>query len=158
LELSRRVLFENGEEAVGVLGQRKALGAQLAVDDFGTGYSSLSYLSGLPVDCLKIDRSFVVQTTDGGRGAAIAQAIISLGQSLRLRVLAEGVETPEQLEFLRRHGCKEYQGHLFSRPRTVEAVTGLLLVRGTIASEAALGAGAGKTANGSTSRGRLRRS
>jgi len=156
LELTESVLIDNREEAVAVLGQLKTLGAQIAVDDFGTGYSSLSYLSGLPVDCLKIDRSFVVQTTDGGRGAAIAQAIISLGQSLRLRVLAEGVETPEQLEFLRRHGCKEYQGHLFSRPRTVEAVTGLLAVRGTIASDAALRAGAAKTASGPASRGRLR--
>src|SRR5216684_334519 len=156
LELTESVLIDNREEAVAVLGQLKTLGVQIAVDDFGTGYSSLSYLSGLPVDCLKIDRSFVVQTTDGGRGAAIAQAIISLGHSLRLRVLAEGVETPEQLEFLRRHGCNEYQGYLFSRPCAVEAVTGLLVVKGTIASEAALRAGAGETASGSTFRGRLR--
>src|SRR6266513_2529293 len=156
LELTESVLIDNREEAVAVLGQLKTLGVQIAVDDFGTGYSSLSYLSGLPIDCLKIDRSFVVQTTDGGRGAAIAQAIISLGHSLRLRVLAEGVETPEQLEFLRRHGCKEYQGYLFSRPCTVEAATGLLVVRGTIASEAALGAGAAKTASGSASSRRLR--
>jgi len=97
----------------------------------------------------------VVQTTDGGRGAAIAQAIISLGHSLRLRVLAEGVETPEQLEFLRRHGCNEYQGYLFSRPCTVDAVSGFL-VRGAAVSEAALKAGAGKTAGGSASRGRPR--
>ncbi len=156
LELTEGVLIDDREEAVAVLGQLKELGVQIAVDDFGTGYSSLSYLSGLPIDCLKIDRSFVVQTTDGGRGAAIAQAIISLGQSLRLRVLAEGVETPEQLEFLRRHGCKEYQGYLFSRPCTVEAATGLLVVRGTIASEAALGARAAKTASGSASSRRLR--
>ncbi len=156
LELTESVLIDNREEAVAVLGQLKTLGVQIAVDDFGTGYSSLSYLSGLPIDCLKIDRSFVVQTTDGGRDAAIAQAIISLGHSLRLRVLAEGVETPEQLEFLRRHGCNEYQGYLFSRPCAVEAVTGLLVVKGTIASEAALRAGAGETASGSTFRGRLR--
>ncbi len=156
LELTESVLIDNREEAVAVLGQLKTLGVQIAVDDFGTGYSSLSYLSGLPIDCLKIDRSFVVQTTDGGRDAAIAQAIISLGHSLRLRVLAEGVETPEQLEFLRRHGCNEYQGYLFSRPCAAEAVTGLLVVKGTIASEAALRAGAGETASGSTFRGRLR--
>jgi EAL domain-containing protein (putative c-di-GMP-specific phosphodiesterase class I) len=155
LELTEGVLIDNREEAVAVLGQLKALGVQIAVDDFGTGYSSLSYLSGLPIDCLKIDRSFVAQTTDGGRGAAIAQAIISLGHSLRLRVLAEGVETPEQLEFLRRHGCNEYQGYLFSRPCTVDAVRGFL-VRGAIASEAALKTGAGKTASGSASRGRPR--
>ena len=152
LELTEGVLIDDREEAVAVLGQLKELGVQIAVDDFGTGYSSLSYLSGLPIDCLKIDRSFVVQTTDGGRGAAIAQAIISLGHSLRLRVLAEGVETPEQLEFLRRHGCNEYQGYLFSRPCTVDAVSGLL-VRRAVASEAPLKAGAGKTAGGSASRG-----
>jgi hypothetical protein len=152
LELTEGVLIDNREEAVAVLGQLKALGVQIAVDDFGTGYSSLSYLSGLPIDCLKIDRSFVVQTTDGGRGAAIAQAIISLGHSLRLRVLAEGVETPEQLEFLRRHGCNEYQGYLFSRPCTVDAASGLLL-RGAVASAAAVRTGAGKTASRSASRG-----
>jgi diguanylate cyclase (GGDEF)-like protein len=155
LELTEGVLIDNREEAVAVLGQLKALGVQIAVDDFGTGYSSLSYLSGLPIDCLKIDRSFVIQTTNGGRDAAIAQAIISLGHALRLRVLAEGVETPEQLEFLRRHGCNEYQGYLFSRPCAVDAVAGLL-VRGTVASEAGVRAGAGKIASGSASRGRLR--
>src|SRR5438094_863825 len=152
LELTEGVLIDDREEAVAVIGQLKELGVQIAVGAFGTGYSSLSYLSGLPIDCLKIDRSFVVQTTDGGRGAAIAQAIISLGHSLRLRVLAEGVETPEQLEFLRRHGCNEYQGYLFSRPCTVDAVSGLL-VRRAVASEAPLKAGAGKTAGGSASRG-----
>jgi predicted signal transduction protein with EAL and GGDEF domain len=82
--------------------------------------------SGLPIDCLKIDRSFVIQTTKGGRDAVIAQAIISLGHSLGLRVLAEGVEAPEQLEFLNRHGCNEYQGYLFSRPCAVDEVIGLL--------------------------------
>src|SRR3989441_4594968 len=152
--LTEGVLIDDREEAVAVLGQLKALGVQIAVDDFGTGYSSLSYLSGLPIDCLKIDRSFVVQTTKGGRDAAISQSIISLGHSLHLRVVAEGVETPEQLEFLRRHGCNEYQGYLFSRPCAVDAVTGLL-VRGTITSEA-LRAGAGKAASGSASGDRLR--
>src|SRR5882762_6877217 len=150
LELTESVLIDDREEAVAVLGRLKAFGVQIAVDDFGTGYSSLSYLSGLPVDCLKIDRSFVVQTT-GGRGAAIAQAIISLAHSLRLRVLAEGVETPEQLEFLRRHGCNEYQGYLFSRPCAVDAVTGFL-AGGTITPEGASRVGAAKTASGSASR------
>jgi diguanylate cyclase (GGDEF)-like protein len=154
LELTEGVLIDNREEAVAVLGRLKTLGVQIAVDDFGTGYSSLSYLSGLPIDCLKIDRSFVVQTTKGGRDAAISQSIISLGHSLHLRVVAEGVETPEQLEFLRRHGCNEYQGYLFSRPCAVDAVTGLL-VRGTITSEAASRAGAGKAASRSASGGRL---
>jgi diguanylate cyclase (GGDEF)-like protein len=126
LELTEGVLIDNREQALAVLDRLKTLGVQIAVDDFGTGYSSLSYLSGLPIDCLKIDRSFVIQTTKGGRDAIIAQAIISLGHSLGLRVLAEGVETSAQLEFLKQHGCNEYQGYLFSRPRAVDAMPGLL--------------------------------
>jgi diguanylate cyclase (GGDEF)-like protein len=151
LELTEGVLIDNREEAVAILSQLKTLGVQIAVDDFGTGDSSLSYLSGLPIDCVKIDKSFVVQTTKGGRDAAIAQAIISLGHSLGLRVLAEGVETPEQLEFLRRHGCNEYQGYLFSRPCAVDAVTEFL-VGGTITPEGASRVGGAKTASGSASR------
>jgi diguanylate cyclase (GGDEF)-like protein len=131
LELTEGVLIDDREEAAAILGHLKRLGVQIAVDDFGTGYSSLSYLSGLPVDCLKIDRSFVVQTTKGGRDAAIAQAIISLGHSLGLRVLAEGVETPEQLEFLRRHGCNECQGYLFARPCAADLAI-QLLAEGTL--------------------------
>ena len=125
LELTEGMLIDRREEAVAILNRLKAIGVQIAVDDFGTGYSSLSYLSSLPIDCLKIDRSFVMQTSQGGRHAAIAQAVISLGHSLGMRVLAEGVETPEQLEFLRRHGCDEYQGFLFSRPQTAEAIVHL---------------------------------
>jgi EAL domain-containing protein (putative c-di-GMP-specific phosphodiesterase class I) len=125
LELTEGMLIEKREEAVAILNRLKAIGVQIALDDFGTGYSSLSYLSSLPIDCLKIDRSFVMQTSQGGRHAAIAQAVISLGHSLGMRVLAEGVETREQLEFLRRHGCDEYQGYLFSRPQSAEAVVQL---------------------------------
>lgn len=126
LELTESVLIEDRERAIAILTELKKLGVQIAVDDFGTGYSSLSYLSGLPVDCLKIDRSFVAQTTKGGRDAAIAQAIISLAHALGLRVLAEGVETAEQLEFLRRHGCDECQGYLFARPGAADTTAGLL--------------------------------
>jgi EAL domain-containing protein (putative c-di-GMP-specific phosphodiesterase class I) len=98
----------------------------IAVDDFGIGYSSLSYLSGLPVDCLKIDRAFVMRVAKGGRDAAIAQAIVSMGHALGMRVLAEGIETKEQLEFLRAQGCDEGQGYLFSRPLPADSVKGLL--------------------------------
>jgi diguanylate cyclase (GGDEF)-like protein len=126
LELTESVLIEDRERAITTLQRLKGLGVQIAVDDFGTGYSSLSYLSGLPVDCLKIDRSFVVQTIGGGRDAAIAQAIISLAHALSLRVLAEGVETPAQLHFLREHRCDECQGFLFARPRVPEALLGAL--------------------------------
>jgi len=126
LELTESVLIENREQAIAILQRLKRLGVQIAVDDFGTGYSSLSYLSGLPVDCLKIDRAFVVQTTIGGRDAAIAQAIISLGHALGLRVLAEGVETAAQLHFLREHQCDECQGYLFSRPLNADAAGAML--------------------------------
>jgi diguanylate cyclase (GGDEF)-like protein/PAS domain S-box-containing protein len=122
LELTESLLIEDRAAAVATLDRLKALGVQVAVDDFGTGYSSLSYLSGLPVDCLKIDRSFVVQTDKGGRDATIAQAIISLAHGLGMRVLAEGVETPGQLGFLRTHGCNECQGYLFSRPQPPSAL------------------------------------
>ena len=126
LELTESVLIEDRERAIAILERLKALGVQIAVDDFGTGYSSLSYLSGLPVDCLKIDRAFVVRTTSGGRDAAIAQAIISMAHALGLRVLAEGVENHAQLDFLREHHCDECQGFLFARPRAPRALLGAL--------------------------------
>jgi diguanylate cyclase (GGDEF)-like protein len=124
LELTESALIEDREKAISILQRLKNLGMQIAVDDFGTGYSSLSYLSGLPVDCLKIDRSFVAQTSAGGRDAAIAQAIISLGHALGLRVLAEGVESAGQLQFLRQHQCDECQGYFISRPRPAGALLG----------------------------------
>jgi diguanylate cyclase (GGDEF)-like protein/PAS domain S-box-containing protein len=126
LELTESVLIEDREVALSVLDALKRLGVHIAIDDFGTGYSSLSYLSGLPIDCLKIDRSFVKLTNKGGRDAAIAQAVISLGHALGLRVLAEGVESAEQLAFLKRHGCDECQGYLFARPGPASALAGLL--------------------------------
>lgn len=122
LELTEGVLVENREEAICILKRLKALGVQVAVDDFGTGYSSLSYLSFLPIDCLKIDRSFVHRVTEGGRDAAIAQAIVSLSHALGLRVLAEGVETAAQAAFLRAHACDECQGFLYSRALRADAV------------------------------------
>jgi EAL domain-containing protein (putative c-di-GMP-specific phosphodiesterase class I) len=88
----------------------------VAVDDFGTGYSSLSYLRKFPIDALKIDQSFVGQITAGGDDASIVTAVISMAQSLRLRVVAEGVETLGQLEFLQARKCDEAQGYYFSRP------------------------------------------
>jgi EAL domain-containing protein (putative c-di-GMP-specific phosphodiesterase class I) len=126
LELTEGMLIDRRDEAVAILNRLKSIGVQIAVDDFGTGYSSLSYLSSLPIDCLKIDRSFVTQISRGGRDATIAQAVISLGHSLGMRVLAEGVETSEQLHFLRHHGCNEYQGYLFARPQAADAIVALL--------------------------------
>jgi len=126
LELTEGVLVENRKEATDILNRLKALGVQIAVDDFGTGYSSLSYLSRLPIDCLKIDRSFVNRVHQPGHDAAIAHAVISLAHSLGLRVIAEGVETAEQLEFLRSHGCEQGQGYLFSAAVPPEAMVSFL--------------------------------
>jgi len=112
------MVMGNVDAAIAVLQGLKQLGVTLSVDDFGTGYSSLSYLKDLPIDTLKIDRSFV---RDIGRGeeaedGVLAQAIISLGHALHLKVIAEGVETDAQLRFLRRHGCDEVQGFYHGEP------------------------------------------
>jgi EAL domain-containing protein (putative c-di-GMP-specific phosphodiesterase class I) len=131
LELTESVLIDDREKALGILRELKGLGVQIAVDDFGTGYSSLSYLSGLPVDCLKIDRAFVMRLDKGGRDAALAQAIVSMGHALGMRVLAEGVETTEQLQLLRAQGCDEGQGYLFAKPAAPD-VLGELLKTGRI--------------------------
>jgi EAL domain-containing protein (putative c-di-GMP-specific phosphodiesterase class I) len=104
------------ESAASVLQALRARGVQLAVDDFGTGYSSLSYLRKFPVDALKIDQSFVRQITTNPGETGIVTAVISMGRSLKLRVVAEGVETHQELAFLRAHQCDEAQGYLFSRP------------------------------------------
>jgi len=126
LELTESVLVDNRDEAILILKRLKALGVQIAIDDFGTGYSSLSYLSRLPIDCLKIDRSFINRVHEHGHDAAIAQAVISLAHSLGLRVIAEGVETAEQREFLRAHACDQGQGYLFSHPVPPDAIMRLV--------------------------------
>jgi diguanylate cyclase (GGDEF)-like protein/PAS domain S-box-containing protein len=126
LELTESALIDDRDKALGILQDLKRLGVQIAVDDFGTGYSSLSYLSGLPVDCLKIDRAFVMRLDKGGRDAALAQAIVSMGHALGMRVLAEGVETTEQLRLLRAQGCDEGQGYLFAKPAPADEVGELL--------------------------------
>ena len=126
LELTESVLMRDAESTVDTLHALKAMGVQLAVDDFGTGYSSFSYLRRFPLDALKIDRSFVQEVAANADDATIVSAIISIGKSLRQRVIAEGVETREQLHFLQTQGCGEGQGYYFSRPVVAERFTELL--------------------------------
>jgi EAL domain-containing protein (putative c-di-GMP-specific phosphodiesterase class I) len=116
LELTESVLMKRAESAASVLKTLRERGVQIAVDDFGTGYSSLSYLRKFPIDALKIDQSFVRQITTTPDDTSIVTAVISMGRSLKLRVVAEGVETHEELVFLQARLCDEAQGYYFSRP------------------------------------------
>jgi len=116
LELTESVLMAHTADTDSVFGALKALGVQLAIDDFGTGWSSLNYLRHLPIDALKLDKSFVQEITSEPRAAPIVSAMISIGKSLKHRVIAEGVETAEQLAFLQAEQCEEGQGYYFSRP------------------------------------------
>jgi diguanylate cyclase (GGDEF)-like protein/PAS domain S-box-containing protein len=129
LELTESVLMKHAESAESVLKTLRARGVQVAVDDFGTGYSSLSYLRRFPIDALKIDQSFVRQITTAPDETTIVTAVISMGRSLKLRVVAEGVETQEELAFLQAHHCDEAQGYYFSRPVPPEQFAKLLETR-----------------------------
>jgi diguanylate cyclase (GGDEF)-like protein/PAS domain S-box-containing protein len=120
LELTESMLVENVEDVVGKMTKLKSHGVRFSVDDFGTGYSSLAYLKRLPLDQLKIDRSFVRDILIDGCSGTIAQTIISLGRAMGLSVIAEGVEIEEQRDFLARLGCKAFQGYLCSRPLPLE--------------------------------------
>jgi EAL domain-containing protein (putative c-di-GMP-specific phosphodiesterase class I) len=110
IELTETTVMGNAEDSVQILEQLSRLGVVVSIDDFGTGYSSMSYLRKFPIDKLKIDRSFISELTTNAADASIVQAIISLAHSLRLKVVAEGVETAEQLQRLRELGCDQYQG------------------------------------------------
>ncbi len=116
LEITESMLVENVEETIKTLNQFSALGLEISIDDFGTGYSSLSYLKRYPINTLKIDRSFVRDIATDPSDVAIISAIIAMARSLKMEVVAEGVETKEQLDFLTLHGCTCYQGYYFSRP------------------------------------------
>lgn len=116
LEITESAVMENPDEVISILGRLKSLGVQLSIDDFGTGYSSLSYLHKFPVDSLKVDRSFVMAMDKGTENGEIIKTIVSLAKTLRMKVIAEGIETIDQLHQLSILGCHYGQGYLFSRP------------------------------------------
>lgn len=126
LELTESLLMRNADAAAGTLRKLKELGVGLAIDDFGIGYSSLNYLRRLPLDRLKIDGSFIQDIRDAGSVAPIVSAIASLGRSLGMKVVAEGMETVEQLRFVRDHGCDEGQGYLFCKPVPADEMAAVL--------------------------------
>jgi diguanylate cyclase (GGDEF)-like protein/PAS domain S-box-containing protein len=126
LEITESMLMHNAASSTQILKQLSAMGVEIAIDDFGTGYSSLAYLKGFPVHALKIDQSFVREITNDAEDAAIVRAVSSLARSLGLKVIAEGVETEAQLSFLRTLECDEYQGYLFSKPVTADAISTML--------------------------------
>ena len=126
LEVTESVLMKHAEAATSILRALREKGVKVAIDDFGTGYSSLGYLRKFPLDGLKIDQSFVRQIDTAGEDTAIVSAVIGMAQSLKLRVIAEGVETLEELEFLRAHKCDAAQGYYFSRPVVAQEFERLL--------------------------------
>ena len=129
LELTESLLVNDVEGTIAKMERLKLAGVRFSLDDFGTGYSSLSYLHRLPLSQLKIDKSFVRDALGGQQGAAIAHTILALGRALKLTVLAEGVETPEQLDFMSQAGCSEYQGYLYSRPLAEAALATFIAAR-----------------------------
>jgi EAL domain-containing protein (putative c-di-GMP-specific phosphodiesterase class I) len=119
VEITEGVLIDDFDRTIAVLRRIKNLGVRIAMDDFGSGYSSLSYLQSFPFDKIKIDQTFVAKIGSGGPAAAIIHAILGLGHALALPVIAEGVETEEQLSFLVKEGCNEVQGFLIGRPSPI---------------------------------------
>jgi len=126
VEITETMVMRNLEQSIEILGQLRSVGMGVSIDDFGVGYSSLGQLSRLPATALKIDRSFVTNVPDDASSASIAEAIIAMARSLGLRVVAEGVETRAQLDFLRAHQCQTFQGYLFSKPLTALEASAML--------------------------------
>ena len=126
LEITESVVVENSEAVISILKQFRAMGVKLSMDDFGTGYSSLSYLHKLPINTLKIDRSFVSQMTEKTGGAEIIKTIILLTKTLNLNIIAEGIENVEQYNALRELGCEYGQGYYFSKPLEIDDATNFI--------------------------------
>jgi EAL domain-containing protein (putative c-di-GMP-specific phosphodiesterase class I) len=126
LEVTESLIMRDLQKSVAKMRELEAMGVSLSIDDFGTGYSSLSSLKTFPISRLKIDKSFVSELADNPDDQAIAMAVISLGHKLNLRVIAEGVETEQQRDFLRANECDEMQGYLFSKPVAAEAIVDML--------------------------------
>jgi diguanylate cyclase (GGDEF)-like protein/PAS domain S-box-containing protein len=126
IEITESTAMQNPALTAEILLDLKNLGMSVAIDDFGVGHSSLNYLKRFPIDTLKIDQSFIQDIERGGSDGAIVSAVIAMGKALNIRVIAEGVETPEQLKFLKEHGCYEFQGYLFSRPMAANALTEMI--------------------------------
>jgi len=122
LELTEGAVMGDGDESLVVLRQLRDLGIELAIDDFGTGYSSLSYLKRFPVQRLKIDQSFVRDSHENADDRAIARTVIAIGKNLDMKVLAEGAETSDHIQFLASEGCDEAQGYYYARPLDAEVV------------------------------------
>jgi len=128
LEITESTLMDDVEEAIRIMQEIKSTGVSIAIDDFGTGYSSLSYIKRFPIDVLKVDRSFVMDIPDDKNDMAITAAVIAMAHKLDLNVVAEGVETDEQLQYLRLNNCDEGQGYLFSRPLSLGQLHQYLIV------------------------------
>jgi EAL domain-containing protein (putative c-di-GMP-specific phosphodiesterase class I) len=126
LEITESIIMRNINDTISTLTSFKEMGIEISVDDFGTGYSSLSYLKQLPINTLKIDRSFVKDIPYDEDDVTITAAIIAMAKNLRLSVVAEGVETESQLEFLEQRGCEKAQGYFISKPLPAEEMTNLL--------------------------------
>jgi diguanylate cyclase (GGDEF)-like protein/PAS domain S-box-containing protein len=129
IEITESTAMHNAEMSLGIMTRLKQMGVRLSIDDFGTGYSSLSYLKKFPIDTIKIDQNFVHDLTLSPNDGAIISAVISMARALKLHVVAEGVETEEQLEFLRRQHCETIQGFLYSRPLPAEEFEAILATR-----------------------------
>ncbi len=129
IEITESTAMHNAEMSLGIMSRLKQMGVHLSIDDFGTGYSSLSYLKRFPIDTVKIDQNFVRDLTHSPNDGAIISAVISMARALKLRVVAEGVETEEQLAFLRQQRCDTIQGFWYSHPLPAEEFEAILAAR-----------------------------